>query len=99
MEALGRLKARVLEVDGATGRLYYRDDRDQDRIEVRNEAEARALARRDAEGPDGPRPVYYTLLIPANAAADVPSRPQEEAYEEWFKDVPHVWVNLSVQGR
>src|SRR5262249_22307977 len=39
-----RLAVRVLEIDGKTGKLFYLDP---DRVEIRNQADARELIERD----------------------------------------------------
>src|SRR5919108_4952232 len=55
-----KLLVRVLEVDAKTGRLYYRDP---ERVEVRNQADARALVERDRRAAGG-RDLYYLVMYP-----------------------------------
>jgi hypothetical protein len=84
-----RLAVRVLEIDAKTGKLHYHDP---ERTEIRNEAEASDLIRRDrrAIGESG-RELYYEFLYPRDPNSPYPLREQRRKYEEWFKDVAHGW--------
>ena len=84
-EVMKQLATRVLEIDPSNGKLYYRNP---DRVEVRDEADARALIRRDRDGPGGPHEVYYVILYPRDADSEYPHKAQREQYERWFADVP-----------
>lgn len=80
-----RLAVRVLEIDGATGKLYYRDP---ERVEIRNEADARALIDRDQrERGASRRELYYLILYPRDRGSSFPTRGQREQYERWFEGV------------
>ncbi|MGH9675903.1 MAG: hypothetical protein ACRD36_02275 [Candidatus Acidiferrum sp.] len=80
-----RLAVRVLEIDGATGKLYYRDP---DRVEIRNQADARALIDRDRrEHGVGQRELYYLILYPRDRNSDYPTVGQRQKYERWFDGV------------
>jgi hypothetical protein len=78
-----RLAVRVLEIDPATGRLYYRDP---ERIEVASQGHAQALVRRDRERGGG-RELYYLVLYPRDPASLYPTRAQRETYDRWFEGV------------
>ncbi len=84
-EVLKQLATRVLEIDPSNGKLYYRNP---DRVEVRDEADARALIRRDRDGPGGPHEVYYVILYPRDPNSEYPLKSQREQYEHWFADAP-----------
>jgi hypothetical protein len=80
-----RLAVRVLEIDGASGRLYYRDP---DRIEIRNQADARELIDRDRrERGVGRRELFYLILYPRDRNSDYPTVGQRQDYERWFEGV------------
>lgn len=80
-----RLAVRVLDIDPATGRLYYQDP---DRVEVRNQADARELIERDRrERGLGQRELYYIILYPRDRKSDFPTEGQRQAYERWFDGV------------
>src|SRR5262245_22417273 len=79
-----RLAIRVLEIDAATGKLFYYDP---DRVEIPSEAAARAMIarhRRDAAG----RELYYLFLFPRQVTG-YPEERQIERYQRWFTGVPH----------
>jgi hypothetical protein len=79
-----RLAVRVLEIDGGTGRLYYHDP---ERVEVRNQADARALIDRDRrERGVAQKELYYLILYPRVSSA-FPTLGQREQYERWFEGV------------
>ena len=76
---------RVLEIDGATGKLYYRDP---ERVEVRNQGDARSLIDRDQRQREVNRgELYYLILYPRDADRGYPTRGQREQYERWFEGV------------
>ena len=87
-----RLSVRVLEIDAATGRLFYFDpDAPEPRQEVRDPADAQRLIdqqKRAARGKD----VFFLMLYP-RALTGFPLRQQVETYRRWFKDVPHGFDN------
>ncbi len=80
-----RLAVRVLEIDGKDGKLYYRDP---EKIEVRNEADARKLIEDDRrERGVKQRELYYLILYPRDRASPYPTRGQREKYDRWFEGV------------
>lgn len=80
-----RLAVRVLEIDGATGKLYYRDP---ERVEVRSQADALALIERDRrERGVGQRELYYLILYPRERLSSYPTEGQRQNYERWFDGV------------
>ena len=89
-----RLAVRVLDIDPETGRLSYHDPKP---IEIRNEAEARALVERDRQALAGrPSELFYLFLYPRSLTSPYPLRGQREQYDRWFSQVPHAW---DVPGR
>jgi hypothetical protein len=86
IEALrNRLAVRVLEIDGKTGQLYYRDP---ERQEVRDQADAHRLIERDrlAQGVSR-RELYYLILYPREKASAYPTVEQRKSYDRWFEGV------------
>lgn len=79
-----RLVLHVLEIDGADGRLYYRDPQ---RVEIANQAEAAALIGRHKTAA-GSKEVYYLILFPRQASG-WPTQGQFKNYDRWFADVAH----------
>jgi hypothetical protein len=80
-----RLAVRVLEIDGATGKLFYRDP---DRVEIRNQADARELIERDQRlRGAGQRELYYLILYPRDRRSGYPTVGQRQDYERWFEGV------------
>jgi hypothetical protein len=86
-----RLATRVLEIDGATGKLYYYDP---DRVEIRNRADAVALLDRDRRKAKS-RELFYLMLYPRGGSKDYPTRQQLEDYERWFDEVA---LRLDIPG-
>jgi hypothetical protein len=84
-----RLQVRVLEIDPATGKLYYNAP---ERLEIRSEADARELIEKDqrSQGSDR-RELYYLVLFPRDPASPYPLRGQREQYDRWFAEVAHGW--------
>ena len=82
-----RVAVRVLEIDDKTGKLYYYGP---ERIEIRNEADAHDLIRRDRRAVgESKRELYYEILYPRKPGNPYPLKEQEQQYNEWFKDVAH----------
>jgi hypothetical protein len=80
-----RLAVRVLEIDGASGKLYYRDP---ERVEITNEADAHSLIERDRrERGVQQRELYYLILYPRDRTSPYPTRGQREQYDRWFAGV------------
>lgn len=78
-----RLAVRVLEIDGESGKLYYRDP---DRVLVPDEAAAHALIESDHRK-QGPKELYYLILYPRSRSSDKPTVSQREQYDRWFAGV------------
>jgi hypothetical protein len=81
-----KLFTRVLEIDAKTGKLYYRDP---DRVELRDEAAARALIRRDRDRLSPGREPYYLILYPRDSSSDKPTEEQRQQYDQWFVEEGH----------
>jgi hypothetical protein len=80
-----RLSVRVLEIDPATGKLYYRDP---GRVEVRNADDARLLVERDRTRQGvARRELYYLILYPRDRNSSYPTREQRQRYDRWFEGV------------
>jgi len=87
-----RLAPRVLEIDAASGRLYYRDP---DRVEISSQAKAAELIAQDQETARRSNVlVYYLILYPRDPASPYPLREQRERYERWLAEVAHGWDTL-----
>jgi hypothetical protein len=84
-----RLVIRTLEIDPATGRLYYYAP---ERVEIDSQARAAELINQDRarQGAD-PREVYYLILYPRDPASPYPLREQRRRYDRWFADAAHGW--------
>jgi hypothetical protein len=80
-----RLSVRVLEIDSASGKLYYRDP---DKKEIREAAEARTIIERDrlTQGVSK-RELYYLVLYPRERTSGYPTREQRQRYDRWFDGV------------
>jgi hypothetical protein len=87
-----RLLIRVLQIDPGSGKLYVNDP---ERIEIRNQADARELIDRDSRTQAAQaaqrRDVYYLILYPRARNNPYPLREQREQYDSWFADVAHGW--------
>ena len=85
-----RLLVRVLEVDADTGKLYYNAP---ERLEIRNEADARGLVAADQSDQQSGdrRELYYLILYPRARGIPYPLRSQREQYDRWFAEVAHGW--------
>lgn len=80
-----RLAVRVLEIDGDSGRLFYRDP---GRLEVGDESAARSLIDHDRRVLGvSPRELYYLILYPRDPHSSKPTRKQREQYDRWFAGV------------
>lgn len=83
-----RLWIRVLEIDGSTGKLYYKDPGP---VEIRHQVDAQELIERDRRTvASGRQEVYYLILYPRERSP-YPERQQREQYDRWFSDVAHGW--------
>lgn len=78
-----RLAVRVLEIDGDTGKLYYRDP---ERVPIPDEAAAHALIESDRRKL-GQKELYYLLLYPRNRGSLNPTVGQRDQYDRWFAGV------------
>lgn len=83
-----RLAVRVLEIDPDTGLLSYYDP---NRVEIRNEADARTLIERQKHE-SGLRDVYFLFLYPRRLTG-YPEERQIKQYKRWFADVAHGFDN------
>lgn len=79
-----RLAIRVLEIEGATGKLMFYDP---DPVEIASEADARALIGRQRARAGG-RELYYLFLFPRKLTG-YPQEWQRQQYERWFRGVAH----------
>jgi hypothetical protein len=86
-DTLQRLAIRVLEIDADTGRLFYYEPKNPERMEIATEAQARSLIERQ-KAEVGNREIYYLFLFPRKITP-YPERKQVAQYERWFKDVPY----------
>ncbi len=84
-----RLAIRVLEIDPDSGKLYYYEG--PDRVEVADEAAARALIERQRREVSG-RELYYLFLFPRRVTG-YPEERQVRQYERWFEGVAHGFDN------
>jgi cell division protein FtsB len=78
-----RLAVRVLEIDGDSGKLYYRDP---ERIPVPDEAAAHALIESDRRKL-GQKELYYLILYPRSRGSTYPTVGQRQQYDRWFESV------------
>jgi hypothetical protein len=78
-----RLAVRVLEIDGDTGKLYYRDP---ERVPIPDEAAAHALIENDRRKL-GQKELYYLILYPRSRTSGYPTVGQREQYDRWFEGV------------
>ena len=83
-----RLAIRVLEIDSASGKLFYYDP---ERAEIPDEAVARATIARHKREAAG-RELYYLFLFPRRVTG-YPLERQVEQYQRWFSDVAHGFDN------
>jgi hypothetical protein len=87
-DVASRLDVRTLEIDKDTGDLLYYDPQPL-KLSTKDDA-ARLIARHRDESHKAGRELYYLFLYPRDPeSAGLPRRAQEEAYKEWFKDVPY----------
>jgi hypothetical protein len=83
-DVVEQLKVRVLEIDPASGRLYYYAP---ERVEVATQADAQALIDEERRKAGG-REVFFLVLFPREPSG-YPLQRQIESYDKWFRDVPH----------
>jgi hypothetical protein len=81
-----RLAIHVLEIDGATGKLYAPDVGGR-RSEISSAKAAEQLIRRHEQEAGG-REVYYLFLFPREDSA-YPREEQFDRYKSWFARVPY----------
>src|SRR5262249_35186696 len=84
-----RLAIQVLEIDATSGKLFYYDR--GSRVEIANQAEARAMIDRHKREPAN-REIYYLLLFPRQLTG-FPQERQIAQYERWFAEVAHGFDN------
>ena len=80
-----RLSVRVLEIDPANGKLYYRNP---GRVEIGDSTQARTLVEQDrlTQGVSR-RELYYLVLYPRERTSGYPTREQRQRYDRWFDGV------------
>jgi hypothetical protein len=78
-----RLAVRVLEIDGDSGKIYYRDP---ERVPIPDEAAAHALIESDRRKL-GQKELYYLVLYPRNRSSAYPTVAQRQQYDRWFDGV------------
>ena len=80
-----RLSVRVLEIDAADGKLYFRNP---DKVEIREGVDAAKLIDGDrlAQGVSK-RELYYLVLYPRERTSGYPTREQRQRYDRWFDGV------------
>jgi hypothetical protein len=85
-----RLAVRTLEIDPASGVLFYYDP---DRVEIRTDADAERLILKQlsAVGKSG-KDIYFLIRYPRRATG-FPTSEQIEQMERWFKNRPHGFEN------
>lgn len=82
-----RLNVRVLEIDAADGKLYYRGLKGA-RVEVRSQADAHELIKLDQERTGAERrELFYLVLYPRDPKSAFPTVGQKRTYDAWFADV------------
>jgi hypothetical protein len=80
-----RLDVHVLEIDPATGHLFYRNP---GRIDIPDQDAARELIERHRRKLRGSnRDLYYLILYPRDRKSKYPDQEQEEKYTRWFEGV------------
>jgi hypothetical protein len=80
------LAVRVLEIDGATGRLFRNAPT---RAELPDEAAAQKMMDEDNQSLDKSRELYYLILYPRDPNSPYPTRGQRETFDKWFQNVAH----------
>jgi hypothetical protein len=88
-----RLAVRRLEIDGSTGKLYYRDPQ---RVLIPDEAAARALIERDRRK-IGQKELYYLISLPPDKYSLYPTVGQHDDYERWLRSVAFGYDNPNEQ--
>jgi uncharacterized ParB-like nuclease family protein len=91
-----RLSVRVVEIDKATGKLFYFDADGGGRLELKDQADAQRLINQQRSRA-GAKDVFFLLLYPRELSG-FPLRDQVETYRRWFKDVPHGFDNPWAAG-
>jgi hypothetical protein len=85
---------RVLEIDGKSGELLYRDP---DPIKIRNAEAARELVERDRkELGAGKGELYYLILYPRDRTSEHPLNSELDQYNRWFEGVK---LKYDIPGR
>lgn len=84
-----RMSVKVLEIDGATGKLFGFDP--DGRQEVRDQADAQRLIDRQKRAA-GAKEAFFLILYP-RALTGYPLQRQIDTYGRWFRDVPHGFDN------
>lgn len=81
-----RMSVKVLEIDGATGKLFsFEPDAAEPRQEVRDQADAQRLIDRHRRL-SGTKEPFFLILYPRTLTG-FPLQRQVDAYRRWFKDV------------
>ena len=77
--------SRVLEIDSATGGLFYRNP---DKCYLKNKDDVSSLINQDKLSSMG-REIFYMVLFPRDLDSSYPTRGQRENYERWLNGI--VW--------
>lgn len=81
----GGVFSRVLEIDSATGGLFYRNP---DKCYLKNKDDLSSLINQDKLSSMG-REIFYMVLFPRDLDSSYPTRGQRENYERWLNGI--VW--------
>ncbi len=81
----GGVFSRVLEIDSATGGLFYRNP---DKCYLKNKDDLSSLINQDKLSSKG-REIFYMVLFPRDLDSSYPTRGQRENYERWLNGI--VW--------
>ena len=76
----GGVFSRVLEIDSATGGLFYRNP---DKCYLKNKDDLSSLINQDKLSSMG-REIFYMVLFPRDLDSSYPTRGQRENYERWL---------------
>lgn len=78
-----RVRIRTLEIDEETGKLYYRNARNE-RAEIHSDAAAAELIKREQDLAGSKADVFFVIVSANPNYPDVEMKPR---FDRWFKDV------------